>query len=91
MVVTTGARWRDATPATRQSYITGITDGIHMAATFQRAGVNPDPVGQCIQRMSDDQLARLVADQLDVDSIEGDERVVPFYVWDALVSICRGG
>ena len=77
----TGATWQEATAAERQSYVLGITDGLRLAAVFNRA--------QCVQRMSAEHLTRRVRGHLDGLAIAGDEPTLHFRVWDALVATCR--
>jgi hypothetical protein len=89
-VGTAGAGWREATPAERQSYILGITDGLRMANGFDRAEVDLGPVAQCMQQLSADRLTGVVGDHLDAQAVESDEIVLPFHVWDALISTCLG-
>jgi len=50
--VWTGATWQEATVAERRIYVLGITDGLRLAAVFNQAQVNLNPVAQCVQRMS---------------------------------------
>lgn len=83
-----GTSWREAMPAERRSYILGITDGLRLAAVFDRAEVDLGPVAQCVQLMGGERLARVVGAGLDARAIEQDELALPFHVWDALVSTC---
>jgi hypothetical protein len=85
----TGATWQEATVAERWSYVLGITDGLRLAAVFNPAQVNLNPVAQCVQRMSAEHLTRLVGSHLDGLAIEADEPTLHFHVWDALVATCR--
>jgi hypothetical protein len=75
--------------AERWSYVLGITDGLSLAAVFNPAQVNLNPVAQCVQRMSAEHLTRLVGSHLDGLAIEADEPTLHFHVWDALVAMCR--
>lgn len=85
----TGATWQEATAPERRSYILGITDGLRLAAVLNRAQVNlDDPVLQCIQRMSAEDITGLVGRRLDGLSIEMDEPALHFHVWDGLVAAC---
>ena len=86
--VWTGATWQEATAAERRSYVLGLTDGLRLAAVFNRAQVNLNPVAQCVQRMSAEHLTRRIAGHLDGLAIEVDEPTLPFHVWDALVATC---
>jgi hypothetical protein len=85
----TSATWQEATAAERRSYILGITAGLRLAAVFNQAQVNLDPVARCVQRISTEHLTRLVGGQLDGLPIEVDEPTLHFHVWDALVAMCR--
>jgi hypothetical protein len=87
--VWTGATWQEATMAERRSYVLGITDGLRLAAVFNRAQVNLNPVAQCVQQISAEHLTRRVGGYLDGLAIEVDEPTLPFHVWDALVATCR--
>jgi hypothetical protein len=87
--VWTNATWQEATAAERRSCILGITDGLRLAAVFNPAQVNLNPVAQCVQRMSAEHLTRRVGGHLDGLAIAGDEPTLPFHVWDALVATCR--
>jgi hypothetical protein len=87
--VWTGATWQEATVAERRSYVLGITDGLRLAAVFNPAQVNLNPVAQCVQGMSAEHLTRRVGGYLDGLAIAGDEPTLPFHVWDALVTTCR--
>jgi hypothetical protein len=85
------ATWQEASPAERQSYVRGITDGLRMAAVFERAQVDLGPVAQCVQQMSPEHLTRAVGGHLEAQAIEVDEPTLPFHAWDALVAMCLGG
>jgi hypothetical protein len=87
--VWTGATWQEATAVERRSYVLGITDGLRLAAVFNRAQVNLNPVAQCMQQMSAEHLTRRVGGHLDGLAIAGDEPTLHFHVWDALVATCR--
>jgi hypothetical protein len=87
--VWTGATWQEATAAERWGYVLGLTEGLRLAAVFNRAQVNLNPVAQCVPRMSAEHLTRRVAGHLDGLAIEVDEPTLPFHVWDALVATCR--
>jgi len=79
----------EATVAERRSYVLGITDGLRLAAVFNRAQVNLNPVAQCVQQMSAEHLTRRVGAHLDGLALAGDEPTLHFHVWDALVATCR--
>jgi len=85
----TGASWQAATAPERRSYVLGITDGLRLAAMFNRAQVNLNPVAQCVQQMSAEHLTRRVGAHLDGLALAGDEPTLHFHVWDALVATCR--
>jgi len=85
----TGTTWQEATVAERRSYVLGITDGLRLAAVFNRAQVNLNPVAQCVQQMSAEHLTRRVGGHLDGLALAGDEPTLHFHVWDALVATCR--
>ena len=85
----TGATWQEATVAERRSYVLGIADGLRLAAVFNPAQVDLNPVAQCVQRMSAEHLTRRVGGHLDGLAIAGEEPTLPFHVWDALVATCR--
>jgi hypothetical protein len=87
--VWTGATWQEATAAERRSYLLGLADGLRLAAVFNPAQVDLNPVAQCVQRMSAEPLTRRVSGHLDGLAIEVDEPTLPFHVWDALVAMCR--
>jgi hypothetical protein len=85
----TRASWQEATAPERQSYVLGITDGLRLAAVFNRAQVNlDDPVLQCVQRLSAEHLTGLVGGHLGGLPIEVDEPTLHFHVWDGLVAAC---
>ena len=79
----------EATVAERRSYVLGITDGLRLAAVFNPAQVNLNPVAQCVQGLSAEPLTRRVGGHLDSLAIEVDEPTLHFHVWDALVATCR--
>jgi epoxide hydrolase-like protein len=78
-----------APAAERRSYVLGITDGLRLAAVFNPAQVNLNPVAQGVPRLSAEHLTRRVGGHLDGLALEGDEPTLPFHVWDALVAMCR--
>src|SRR2546426_11686946 len=52
----TGTTWQEATVAERRRYILGITDGLPLAAGFNRAQGNLHPAAQCVQRRGAEHL-----------------------------------
>jgi hypothetical protein len=86
-----GETWQVASPAERQSYVRGITDGLRVAAMFERAQVDRGPVAQCVQQMTPERLTHAVGSHLEALAIEVDEPTLPFHAWDALVAMCLGG
>jgi pimeloyl-ACP methyl ester carboxylesterase len=61
-----------------------------VAAVFERAQVNLEPVMQCVQEMPPERLTRAVGDYLDHLPIDLDEPSLVFHAWDGLIATCLG-
>jgi hypothetical protein len=68
--------------------VLGVTDGLRLAAVFERAGVDLGPVGQCVQEMSTERVTSVVGGHLDSQRVHLGEPTLHFHIWDALVATC---